>query len=322
MSRPKIVILDGATLNPGDNPWTEIESIGDVTVYGHTAPEEVLDRAAGSPVLVINKVKLPAEKLERLSDAKLIAVTATGFDCVDAAAAKKLGIAVCNVPIYGTDSVAQHTMALILSHCHHVELHNDAVHAGEWEKSSDFCFWKTPLIELTGKTLGVVGFGRIGRQVAKLANAFGMNILAQSRSRSNAPDWPSFAWADADEIFRTADFISLHCPMTTETKGMVNAQSLAQMKRTAVLINTSRGGLIIEADLAQALNEGQIAAALVDVLSVEPPVHENPLLTAKNCTITPHHAWATLAARERLMKTTADNIAAFLANKPQNVVNR
>ena len=321
MSRPRIAILDGATLNPGDNPWTQIESLGEVAVHDRTPPESVVDRSHGATVVVINKVKLPAQALEQLPDLKLIAVTATGFDCVDAAAARRLNISVCNVPIYGTDSVAQHTFALILHLCHRVDLHAAAVRSGEWTRSPDFSFWKTPLIELAGKTLGIMGFGRIGRRVAELGHAFGMHVVANSRSRQGAPDWKDFAWGETDDLFRAADILSLHCPLTPETKGIVNTASLARMKPSAFLVNTSRGALIVESDLADALNRGPIAAAALDVLSVEPPPADNPLLTAKNCVITPHHAWATLAARERLMKTTADNIAAFFAGKPQNVVN-
>ena len=321
MSRPKIAILDGATLNPGDNPWTEIESLGDVAVYDRTRPDEVVDRSRGAAVLVINKVKLPAATLEQLPDLKLVAVTATGFDCVDAAAARKQGITVSNVPIYGTDSVAQHTFALLLHLCHRVDIHDAAVKAGEWTRCADFCFWKVPLVELVGKTFGIVGFGRIGQRVAELAHAFGMRVIAESRSRKHAPNWQPFAWAELDEIFSTSDFISLHCPLTPETKGLINTASLAKMKPTAFLINTSRGALVAEADLAEALNKDRIAGAAVDVLSVEPPMPDNPLLTAKNCVITPHHAWATLEARQRLMKTTAENIAAFLSGKPVHVVN-
>jgi glycerate dehydrogenase len=321
MKLPKIVVLDGATLNPGDNPWSEIELLGEIAVHDRTPAESVVERSRGAAVLVINKVKLPAGVLEQLPDLKLIAVTATGFDCVDAAAARRLGITVCNVPIYGTDSVAQHTFALILHLCHRVDLHHAAVSAGEWTRSPDFSFWKAPLTELAGKTLGILGFGRIGRRVAELGHAFGMNVLAQSRRRTYAPDWKPFAWAEVDEILSQSDVISLHCPLTPETKGIINATSIGRMKSTAILVNTSRGSLVVETDLATALNRGQIAAAAVDVLSTEPPAPDNPLLAAKNCVVTPHHAWATLAARQRLMKTTADNIVAFLAGKPQHVVN-
>jgi glycerate dehydrogenase len=321
MQKPRIVVLDGGTLNPGDNPWTPLESLGHVTVYDRTKPELVIERSNGAQVLVINKVKIPAAVLESLPELKLIAVTATGFDCVDSAAAKRLNIAVSNVPIYGTDSVAQHTFALILNHCHRIQTHNDAVHAGEWTRSDDFCLWKTPLVELAGKTLGVVGFGRIGQRVAELGHAFGMDVLAFSRSRQHAPAWQPFAWGTLPEVFRESDFLSLHCPLTPETKGLIRAETLSHMKPSAVLINTSRGALIAEADLAEALNGGTISAAALDVLSVEPPATDNPLLSAKNCVITPHNAWATLDARKRLMTTTAENIAAFLSGKPQHVVN-
>lgn len=321
MNKPSIVILDGATLNPGDNPWTGIEQLGDVRVFAHTSPTQLLDRADGAQVLVVNKVKLPATMLEQLPALRMIAVTATGFDCVDAAAARSLGITVCNVPIYGTDSVAQHTLALILHLCHRVDIHAAAVADGEWTRCPDFSFWKTPLVELTGKTLGIIGFGRIGQRVAELGHAFGMDVVASSRSRKHAPDWKPFSWGEVDAILSHADFLSLHCPLTPETRGMINTRSLSRMKPTAALINTSRGGLVVEADLADALNRGQIVAAALDVLSTEPPSADNPLFSAKNCFITPHQAWATLAARQRLMATTVENVAAFLSGRPQNLVN-
>jgi glycerate dehydrogenase len=321
MTRPKIVALDGATLNPGDNPWTAIERLGAFSVYDRTAPEQIIERSQGAAILVINKVKLPAKVLHALSHLKLVAVTATGFDCVDGAAARDSGIAVCNVPTYGTDSVAQHVLALMLHWCHRVDLHDAAVHNGDWCRSLDFCFWNTQLIELAGKTLGVIGFGRIGRRVGELANAFGMHLIAESRSRQNPPAWKNFQWATVDDVFASSDFLSLHCPLTDATRGIVNAGTLARMKPTAVLINTSRGGLIVEQELADSLNRGQIAGAALDVLSAEPPSPGNPLLTARNCIVTPHQAWATLEARKRLMHTTAENVAGFLAGRPQNVVN-
>jgi glycerate dehydrogenase len=321
MSAPKIAILDGYTLNPGDNPWTPVAALGELSIFDRTPAEQIIERARDASVLVINKVKLPAQVLEQLPNLRFIAMVATGYDCVDAAAARRLGVAVSNVPVYGTNTVAQHAFALILHLCHRVDLHDTAVHAGEWVKCPDFCFWKSPLVELAGLTLGVVGFGRIGRRVAELGHAFGMKVIAPSRSRKNAPSWEPFAWVELDELFSTADIISLHCPMTPETKGLINTANLAKMKPSAILVNTSRGGLVVEADLAAALNRGQIAAAAVDVLSVEPPSADNPLLTARNCVVTPHHAWATLAARQRIMQTTAANIAAFLAGQPQNVVN-
>jgi len=321
MSDARIVILDGFTLNPGDNPKTAIERLGKVREFDRTLPEQVVERSQGATVLVINKVKLPADGLSQLPELKLIAVTATGFDCVDAKAARHLGIAVCNVPIYGTDSVAQHTFALILHLCHRIDLHAEAVRDGEWCRSPDFSFWKTPLVELAGKTLGLVGMGRTGGRVAELAHVFGMNVIAASRLRRDSPDWQPFAWKNVDEVFAESDFVSLHCPLTDETRGLVRASKLLKMKPSAVLVNTSRGGLVIEQDLADALNRGQIAAAALDVLSTEPPAADNPLLCARNCTITPHQAWATLAARERLMQSTAENIAAFLNGTPANVVN-
>lgn len=316
----KIVILDGATLNPGDNPWTAISDLAPTQIYPHTAPDQLLSRAEQADVLVINKIKLTAETLAKLPNLKLIAITATGYDCVDVAAAKQRGMTVCNVPEYGTDSVAQHVFALVLHHCQQVALHDAEVKKGEWSRSPDFCFFRTPLVELAGKTLGIIGFGRIGRRVAEIAHAFGMRVLASSRSQKSPPDWQPFAWATQDELLDQSDFISLHCALTAETKAMVDRQFLAKLRPQAVLINTSRGGLINEADLAEALRKGTLAAALLDVLSAEPPPENNPLLTAPNVTITPHNAWATLAARQRLSQTTAENIAAFFAGRPQNVV--
>jgi glycerate dehydrogenase len=320
MEHPRIVILDGATLNPGDNPWADIEAIGTLAIYDRTQLELIVERSRDADVLVVNKVKLTEAVLKQLAGLKLIAVTATGYDCVDVNAAKRLGISVCNVPVYGTESVAQHTFALIMHLCHRIDLHDSAVHAGEWTRSPDFSFWKTPLVELAGLKLGMVGYGRIGRRVAELGHAFGMQILAHARHQKDVPAWEEFRWAELDDLFSTSDIISLHCPLTPDTKGLINRQSLAKFKPTAFLVNTSRGSLIVEADLAAALNAGQIAAAALDVLSVEPPPADNPLLSARNCVITPHQAWATLAARQRLMRTTASNIRALLAGRPQNVV--
>lgn len=316
-----IVVLDGYTLNPGDNPWTPLERFGHVTVHDRTAPDEVLARSRGAAILVINKVRLSASLLDQLPLLRLIAVTATGYDCVDVAAARRRGVTVANVPIYGTDSVAQYAFALLLHLCHRVDLHHAAVRAGEWTASSDFSFWKTPLVELAGKTLGIVGFGRIGRRVGELAHAFGMSVLAHDAFRGEAPAYQPFAWAELPELCRQSDVISLHCNLTAENAGMVDREFLRQVKPGAMLINTSRGGLVVEADLAEALARGQLSAAAVDVVSSEPIRPENPLLTAPNCVITPHIAWATLAARRRLLATTGDNIAAFLAGRPVNVVN-
>jgi len=321
MGRPKIVILDGATLNPGDNPWTGLNALGEVVVYDHTSADAVVERSRGATVLVINKVKLSREFFAQVPEVRLVAVTATGTDCVDVTAAREHGVPVSNVPIYGTDSVAQFVFALLLHLCHHIGLHSQAVHDGEWSKISDFCFWKTPLVELAGLTMGVVGFGRIGQRTGALAHAFGMNVLAFDTRRGPAPGYEPFAWASVEELFARSDVISLHCPSTPETKGIVNRALLRHVRPHTILINTSRGDLVVEADLAAALDGGQLAAAAVDVVSQEPIRPDNVLLRAKNCVITPHIAWATLSARRRLMGTTVENVANFLKGASANVVN-
>jgi glycerate dehydrogenase len=321
LSRPIIVVLDGATLNPGDNPWTKLEAIGQVVVYDRSPPSTIAMRARDASVVVVNKVKLSREFFEQAPTVRFVAVTATGTDCVDSVAARERGVPVANVPIYGTDSVAQFVFALLLNACHHVDLHNQAVHDGEWGRAADFCFWKTPLLELAGRTIGIVGFGRIGRRVGDLAHAFGMSVLAHNPHRGPVPSYEPFAWVELEELFVRSDVISLHCPATPQTRGIVNRQLLGHVRPHAVLINTSRGDLIVEADLATALDRGQLAAAAVDVASAEPIRPDNPLLKAKNCVITPHIAWATLAARQRLMAATVQNVANFLAGNPTNVVN-
>ena len=318
----KISILDGYTLNPGDNPWTALETLGSTEIFERTDAAEVVSRAGASDILVINKVKLTSEVLQQLANLKFVAVTATGFDCVDVAVAKDRGIPVSNVPIYGTDSVAQYVMAMLLHIGHRIDLHDDLVREGEWARCGDFSFWRVPLFELTGKTIGIVGFGRIGRRIGHLANAFGMNVIAHSRSQDTSPDYAKFRWCSLDELAAESDVVSLSCPMTEATAGLVNSEFLTKMKRTAILINASRGGLVVESDLAAALNDGTIAAAGIDVASAEPIVDSNPLLSAKNCFITPHYAWATLEARRRLMQTTVDNVNAFIAGQPINVVNQ
>lgn len=317
----RIVILDGATLNPGDNPWTAIEHLGDVTLHAVSKPEEIVGRLKDADVAITNKARLTAEILGQLSNLKFIAVSATGHDCVDSAAAAKQGIPVANVPTYGTPSVAQFTFALLLELCHRVALHDEAVHAGEWQNCGSFSFWKTPQIELHGLALGVIGFGRIGQQVARIGNAFGMQILAASRHRQNAPDDIPFAWATPEEIAAQADVVTLHCSLNENSRGMINREFLSQMKPSAFLLNTSRGPLVDEAALAEALYTDQLAGAAVDVASVEPITDDNPLLTARNCLITPHMAWSSLAARRRMMQITADNIRNFLAGTPSNIVN-
>ncbi|MGB0743740.1 MAG: D-2-hydroxyacid dehydrogenase, partial [Opitutales bacterium] len=294
---------------------------GDFTVYERSSNEQIIERALGADVLLTNKTPLTAETLVQLPDLKFISVLATGYNVVDVAAARERNIPVSNVPIYGTDSVAQFVFAMLLELSHQIGLHSEAVRSGAWSANPDFCFWKTPQVELAGKTLGIVGLGRIGTRTAHLAAAFGMKVIAYTRTRKSAPDIDGFEWVDLEELFKRADVVSLHCPQTSENVGFVNSELLSKMKPSSFLINTSRGPLIVEQDLAEALNAGTIAGAGVDVVSVEPIKPDNPLLTAKNCLITPHIAWATLEARQRLMQTTADNVAAFISGSPINLVN-
>jgi glycerate dehydrogenase len=318
----RIVVLDGYTLNPGDNPWEPLQRLGALTVHDHTANDEIVAQSRGHEIVISNKAPLSAATIEQLPELKYIAVTATGYNNVDATAAAKRGIPVSNVPEYGTDSVAQFTIALLLELCHHIGLHDRAVKDGEWTRGRDFAFWKTPLIELAGKTMGIVGFGRIGRRVGELAHALGMEVLANNPSAVLPPAYQPFAFRSLDQLIAESDVISLHCPLTPTNRGMINAALLGKMKPTAMLINTSRGQLVNEQDLAAALNSGKIAAAAVDVVSEEPIRAENPLLVARNTLITPHIAWAALEPRQRVMATTARNVESFIAGRPVNVVNR
>lgn len=317
----KIVILDGYTLNPGDLNWEGLEKLGEVTVYDRSPPDTVVERAAGAEILFTNKTPLGEPILKQLPDLKFIGVLATGYNIVDTEAAKSKGITVANVPGYGTASVAQMTFALLLELCHHVQHHSNTVMDGKWVRSADWCYWDYPLVELAGKTMGIIGFGRIGQQVGDIATAFGMNLIGNARHRSDQSDRPNFKWAEIPELLEQSDVVSIHCPLFPETKGLINKQSLQQMKRSAFLLNTSRGPLIVDQDLADALNGGMIAGAGIDVLSVEPPPKDNPLFGAKNCLITPHIAWATREARARLMQITVDNLSAFINGHPVNVVN-
>lgn len=317
----KIVVLDGFTLNPGDNPWTGVESQGELTVYERTPADKIVERCAGAEIVLTNKTPLSAETLAQLPDLKFISVLATGFNVVDVAEARKRNIPVSNVPIYGTDSVGQFVFAILLELCHNVALHDKLVKAGEWTAIEDFCFWKTPLMELSGKTMGIIGFGRIGRRTGALAAAFGMKVIAHDLYQGDAPDIDGFEWVEMDELFKRSDVVSLHCPLTADNTGFVNASLLNSMKSSSYLINTSRGPLVNEADLAAALEAGTLAGAGVDVASVEPIKADNPLLKAKNCLITPHIAWATLEARQRLMQTTVENVAGFIEGSPINLVN-
>jgi glycerate dehydrogenase len=316
----KIVVLDGYCLNPGDLSWDALRALGEVEVFDRTPAAEAEARAQGAAIVLTNKTPLPAELLARLPDLRYIGVLATGYNIVDVAAAREHGITVTNIPTYGTASVAQFVFALLLELCHHVGQHSDAVRDGEWSRNPDWTFWKSPLVELAGKTLGIVGFGRIGRAAARIADAMGMRVLANDAMEVNAPLYEGFSWASVPDLLRDSDVVSLHVPLFAETKHMINAASLARMKRSAFLINTSRGPLINDQDLADALNNGVIAGAGLDVLSVEPPAEPNPLLSARNCLVTPHIAWATLEARARLMGIAMSNISAFLSGSPVNVI--
>ena len=315
-----IVVLDGYTLNPGDLSWDDLQKLGSCTIHDRTPPEQVIERARAAEVVLTNKALLPRETIAALPRLKYIGVLATGYNVVDIAAAKERGIPVANIPDYGTHSVAQFTFALLLELVHHIGHHAETVRDGRWVGSADFCYWDSPLIELHGLTFGVIGFGKIGRATTKLADAFGMKVLVHNRSRP--ADLPAgYEFVSLDDLLTRSDVVSLHCPLTPENKQFINAERLARMKPTAFLLNTSRGPLLDEAAVANALNSGKIAGAGLDVVSVEPPKADNPLLTAKNCLVTPHIAWATRAARARLMDIAVENIRAFLAGAPKNVVN-
>lgn len=316
----KIVVLDGYAANPGDLCWDELKALGECTIYDRTAPSEVLERSAGAEILLTNKTVITAEQIAALPELKYIGVLATGYNIVDVAAAKEHGVIVTNIPAYSTDSVAQMVFAHILNIAQQVQHHSEEVHKGRWTDSKDFCFWDTPLLELHGKKIGIVGLGHTGYATARIAIGFGMEVYAYtSKTHFQLP--PEIHKMELDELFRECDIISMHCPLTDTTREMVNAGRLRLMKPTAILINTGRGPLVNEQDLADALNNGTIFAAGVDVLSQEPPRTDNPLLTAKNCYITPHIAWASTAARERLMQIMSGNIRAYQDGKPINVVN-
>ena len=318
----KIVVLDGYTLNPGDLNWDDLKKIGDLVVYDRTPVEEIADRAAGAEIVFTNKAPLSKDTLNKLPSLKYIGVLATGYNIVDTETAKANGVIVCNVPGYGTTSVVQMTFALLLELCLRVQRHSDAVMDGKWTSSPDWCFWDYPLVELAGKTIGIIGFGNIGKQVGDVATAFGMNILGNSRHRTDQSHRKNFAWADVEELLQKSDVVSIHCPLFPETKGLINKERLSLMKHSAFLLNTSRGPIIVEEDLADALNNNVIAGAGIDVLSTEPPRAGSPLFGAKNCIITPHIAWATKEARARLMQTTVNNLNSFLKGNPVNVVNK
>ncbi|MDE6680238.1 MAG: D-2-hydroxyacid dehydrogenase [Muribaculaceae bacterium] len=315
----RIVVLDGYGMNPGDMSWKPLEELGEVTVYDRTPACEVMERAAGAEVLLTNKTVLTGEMLRSLPQLKYVGVLATGYNVVDVETAREFGIVVTNIPAYSTDSVAQMVFAHLLAAVVKVEHYTDENRAGRWCESADFCYWDTPLNELAGKTFGIVGLGHIGSRVALIARAFGMKVKAFTSKRPE--DLPEgVAKADLDELFATSDVVSLHCPLTEGTRHLVNAERLARMKKTAILINTGRGPLIDENALAAALNSGEIYAAGLDVLSSEPPSPDNPLLTARNCFITPHLGWATKEARERLLQIAVDNLRGFLQGDVRNNV--
>ncbi len=322
----KAVILDGYTLNPGDLSWEQLREMCTLTVYDRTAYsvdglEEIIRRSADAELLFTNKTPLPAAALAALPKLKYIGVLATGYNIVDIAAAAKQGIVVTNIPAYGTNAVAQMAIALLLELCHHVGAHHEAVSCGEWGKSPDWCFWNYPLVELAGKTMGIIGFGRIGQASARIAQALGMNVLAVDQHRLPELESDTVRYVELDELLAYSDVINLHCPLFESTQGIINAATIAKMKPGVMIINTSRGPLVVEKDLAEALNSGKVAGAAVDVVSAEPIQADNPLLSAKNCIITPHISWAPKESRQRLMDLAVENVKQYLAGTPVNVVN-
>jgi glycerate dehydrogenase len=316
----KIVLLDGYTINPGDIGWGPLEALGDIEIYERCEQSQIVERAKDAEIVLVNKLTFDDAVMESLPKLKYIGVTATGYNIVDVESARRRGITVTNIPAYGTDAVAQHTMALILEIACRVGQHAQLVKKGAWAAQPDFCFWEHPLIELSGKTLGLIGTGRIGMTVAKMATAFGMKVIAYNRTHYPAHENEQFKYVDLETVLKTADVISLHCPLTTETAHIINKAHLAMMKQSAIFINTARGGLMDEAALYEALKEGTIYAAGIDVLTLEPPEADHPLYHLENCFITPHIAWAPREARLRLMTIAADNIRAFIKGDALNVV--
>ena len=314
----KIVVLDGYALNPGDLSWEGLKQLGDLEIHNRTETAQILSRAKYADLVLTNKTLLSSESLRQLPKLKYIGVLATGYNCVDVQTAKELGIAVTNIPSYGTASVAQFVFALLLELCHNVKQHHYAVANGQWATSRDWTFWLTPLIELEGKVMGIVGLGRIGRHVARIAIAFGMHVIATDQVPIAEPGVQP---TTLEKLLVESDVVSLHCPLFPETLGLINRERLATMKSSAFLINTSRGPLIIDEDLADALNQGVIAGAGLDVLSMEPPMRDNALLKSRNCIVTPHIAWATKEARSRLMNIAVKNVEGFLVKQPVNVIN-
>lgn len=317
----KIVILDGYTENPGDLSWDELAKLGELTVYDRTPAEEIVNRIGDAEIVITNKTPISRETMDACPNIKYIALLATGYNVVDVNAAKEKGIPVSNVPTYGTAAVGQFAIAMLLEICHHVAHHSDTVHAGKWNSCIDWCYWDYPLIELDGKTMGIIGFGRIGQTTGKIAKAMGMKILAYDNFQSESGKAIA-EYVDLDTLLAQSDVISLHCPLFPETQGIINKDTIAKMKDGVILLNNSRGPLLVEQDVADALNSGKIYAAGLDVVSTEPIRNDNPLLTAKNCIITPHISWAPKESRQRIMDCTVSNVAAFISGNPINVVNK
>lgn len=320
----KIVVLDGYTENPGDISWAPLEKLGEVTVYDRTAYEEsplIAERLGDADIVVINKTPISKETIDKCPNLKGIAVLATGYNVVDYDYAKEKGIPVMNVPVYGTDNVSQFAVSLLLEVCSHIGHHSDSVHAGEWASNADWCYWHYPMIEVSGKTAGIIGLGRIGVNTAKILKAMNVNVIAYDAFQSEAGKAVA-EYVELDELLAKSDFIFLHCPLFPSTQGIINKENIAKMKDGVIIINNSRGPLIVEQDLYDALESGKVAAAAVDVVSTEPIKADNVLLKAKNCIITPHISWATKEARERIMQTTADNVESVIKGAPQNVVNK
>lgn len=319
----KIVVLDGFTENPGDLTWDGLAALGELTVYDRTAYQEdplIAERIGDAEIIVINKTPISRATMDRCPNIRLIAVLATGYNVVDYQYAHEKGIPVVNVPTYGTMSVSQYSIALLLELCHHIGHHSDTVFSGKWQNNIDWCYWDYPLIELDGKTMGIIGFGRIGQAEGRIARTMGMRVLAHDLHPTDAGKAIG-EYVDLETIYREADVITLHCNLTKENTGMINKASIARMKDGVLLINNARGQLIVEQDVADALNSGKIAGCALDVVSTEPIRDDNPLLQAKNCIITPHISWAPKESRQRIMDCTAENVRAFLENKPIHVVN-
>lgn len=318
----KIVILEGYTENPGDLSWSGFEALGELTVYDRVSKEEIVARIGDADIVYNNKLPITRAVIEACPNLKFIGVLATGYNCVDVAAAKEHGIVVCNIPTYGTAAVGQFAMALLLEICHHIGHHSEAVAAGRWETSPDWCFWDYPLIELAEKTMGIIGFGRIGQTTGRIAQAMGMKVLAYDSYKNPALESDTCKFVELDELLRSSDVIALHCPLFPETEGIINKNTIAKMKDGVIILNNSRGPLIVEQDLADALNSGKVYAAGLDVVSTEPILGDNPLLRAKNCIITPHISWAPKESRQRLMDIAVENLRQYLNGTPVNVVNR